>query len=79
MADKIKVEQTPIQRNFLDVAVELTQLYYESYTPGSIKEIQDNFLKFYVVAETAKNISIKDLVEYLPDELKQIINERYTR
>jgi hypothetical protein len=31
MADEVRISPTPIQRNLLDVAVDLTNLYYRKY------------------------------------------------
>lgn len=76
MSEKIDVKPTLIQRNSLDVAVELTQLYYSKFGMEDSKEVQDIFLKFFAVAETARLINFKDLIEYLPEELAQIL-EKY--
>lgn len=54
MSDEIKVKPTPIQRNVLDVAMELTQLYYECVTPKGVEEIQETFSKFYTTAATCE-------------------------
>lgn len=47
MADEIKVSQAPIQRNLLDVAIELTKLYYESCTPKDVEEVKNTYGEFY--------------------------------
>ena len=47
MAETIRVEPTPIQRNLFDVAVELTQLYFETKRPDSVTEIQEVYTEFY--------------------------------
>lgn len=76
MADDIKVNPTPIQRNTLDVATELTQLFFSRFAFDSEKAIQDAFLKFYAVAEAARLTNFKELTEYMPEELKSIIEKR---
>jgi len=37
MAEDIKVNLKPIQRNINDVALELTQLYYENHHMGDVE------------------------------------------
>jgi hypothetical protein len=73
MPEDIKVKPTPIQRNTLDVATELTQLYFSRYNPDTPEEIQEVFLKFYAVAEAADNINYRYLKAYLPKEINKII------
>jgi hypothetical protein len=47
MAEEIKVSPTPIQRNLLDVATELTKLYYETHTPSDVEEVKNTYSEFY--------------------------------
>ncbi|WP_297422120.1 hypothetical protein [Clostridium sp.] len=80
MADNINVnaEPTPIQRNAEDVAIELTQLYYEKgdYTaPITIEKIQETYSKFYATARVMKEYGRKaqtftKLEEMLPEKLR---------
>jgi hypothetical protein len=77
LADEIKVSPNPIQRNVLDVATELTQLYYESRTPESLGEIQDTFTQLYAVASVLDKMNSKYLGDLLPDKLKGIFKEHY--
>jgi hypothetical protein len=65
MADDIKVNPAPIQRNYNDVAVELTQLYYSHISPASIAEIQETYFKMYTAASYAGRGKV-DLEQYLP-------------
>lgn len=53
MAETIKVERTPVQRNSLDVAVELTQLYYKQKTPSSLEELKATFTELYKTVREA--------------------------
>lgn len=73
MADDIKVSPTPIQRNPLDVATELTLRYYETYNVESKEDVQDTFLRFYVMAETASKTNYRKFIDYLPENVKAII------
>lgn len=74
MADELKVIPTPIQRNSLDVAMELTQLYYSAYgIKENIDEIQHDFLKFYAIADFADRNTYRQLVEFLPEEAKKLV------
>lgn len=81
MADDVKVKPTPIQRNEFDVAIELTKLYYDSFSVDNKDEVAETFLKFYSVARGAHNTSIypADLVEYMPESLQQILKKRLGR
>ena len=73
MAEEIKTKPTPIQRNVLDVATELTQMYYGNHGMGSLEEIQQTFLKFYAMAETARLTHYKHMIEYLPEDFKKVV------
>lgn len=55
MADEVKVNPTPIQRNLFDVATDLTKLFYEDKSPSSVDEIAETYLKFYITAKAAYN------------------------
>lgn len=64
MADKIS--PTPIQRNRLDVATELTQLYFESRSSATVNEISEVFAKLYAIVqitETKNNSELQSLVD----------------
>ena len=71
MADKVKVMPTPIQRNELDVATELTQLYFRDRN-GTVEEIQSAFLSFAVAAAAAGIVTYnpRDFTQFLPEELQ---------
>lgn len=76
MADTIKVEPTPIQRNVNDVAVELTQLYFKNKVVGSVEEVQEVYAKCYATAITARRTEINNISAFktlLPDDLQKIM------
>ncbi len=79
MVNDINVKPTPIQRNALDVATELTLKYYSMYSTESVEEMQEIFLKFYSVAEAGRILNYAELKEYMPEKMKQIIDERSRR
>ncbi|CUU47049.1 hypothetical protein [Clostridium beijerinckii] len=68
MADNIKVEPTPIQRNRRDIAFELLslRLHYDrnraDYTEDQIVALYN---KFYANAAVIENESVEDLKKYL--------------
>lgn len=72
MADNVNVNPTPIQRNKLDVAIELTQLYYKYNSFDTIEEIQETFLRFSAVADLASRNIHNNLKDFLPDNMKDI-------
>lgn len=69
MADEIKVNPTPIQRNFNDVAMELTQLYYKVSHPGehTIERIQEVYKHFYAISIFSHNMQY--------DEINKLVNK----
>ncbi|QNB48515.1 hypothetical protein BR63_19135 [Thermanaerosceptrum fracticalcis] len=77
MPDNISVKPTPIQRNPLDVATELTQLYFSRQPFDTVEDIQNAFLQFYSVAEFAEKTSLKYMANYTPEQLKEIIEKIY--
>lgn len=68
IANDIKVSPTPIQRNALDVAMELTKMYVER-TPVDAEELDSVFARFYAVANTLQNKSSSHLSVLIPAEL----------
>ena len=72
MADDIKVKPTPIQRNILDVAMELTELFCNYHSYESLEDLQNAFVKFYAVAQTCEYAGIEKLLEYVPEEFKKV-------
>lgn len=66
---------TQASKEPLDVATELTLEYYRMASPESVEDLQNTFLKLYSVAEAAKNLDIRELKEYMPEELKQIVQK----
>ncbi len=74
MADEIKVNPTPNQRNLQDVAIELTQLYYRDRVVGEVGNIQETYLKFFSIASHAFNSSDERLDAYLPDSIKNPVD-----
>ena len=71
MSEEIKVKPTPIQRNELDVAMELTQLYYGTHDINSIEEMQSTFVKFYASVGIAENMRFEGRLEFVPKELSE--------
>lgn len=63
-----------VQRTPLDVATELTQLYYSQSPIEPVKDIQETFLMFYAVAITASQLNPADLTPYMPENLKEIVD-----
>jgi hypothetical protein len=67
MADTVKVEPTPIQRNRFDVAVELTTMHYNyDRDPSKIEEL---FAKYYALARYLERSDIPTLQNLINKEL----------
>lgn len=65
MTSEIEIRHVPVQRNIMDAAIELCQIYYENAPVKSVEEMQKTFLKFYAIAYRAYHGEI-DLDQYLP-------------
>ncbi|MBZ9635512.1 hypothetical protein [Clostridium sp. FP1] len=63
MAEEIKVIPTPIQRNFNDVAMELTMLFYSKRNNNeyTVQKIQEAYRKFYATAQLMANMPYDEL------------------
>lgn len=72
LGDELKLKPTPIQRNALDVAMELTQLYYSRKPFEGREDIAETFVNFYAAAELGKSASYSNLAEFLSDKLKKL-------
>lgn len=70
--EEVKVKPTPVQRNVLDVATELTLLYYEKNSFSSVDQIQETFVSFYAAVRAAEFSGSKDLIDFLSDNIKKI-------
>jgi hypothetical protein len=65
MPDNLTVSPTPIQRNVLDVAMELTTLYYRNSSEADIEKIDAIFARFYAAARELSSTRTEDLRKYL--------------
>lgn len=77
MSDDTKLKPVSIQRNPLDVATDLTLMYYSSHSIESKEDVQDTFLRFYAVSEAARLSNYRELYKYLPESLKEIIKKQF--
>jgi hypothetical protein len=69
MAEDIKVNLKPIQRNLHDVALELTQLYYENHHMGDVEEVQEIYARFYAIAAKMDYLSNRDFDKMISEEV----------
>jgi hypothetical protein len=69
MAEDIKVNLKPIQRNINDVALELTQLYYENHHMGDVEEVQEIYARFYAIAAKMDYLSNRDFDKMISEEV----------
>jgi hypothetical protein len=68
MAENIKVSPTPIQRNKLDVAMELIN-YHTSRKNVAAEELEVLFAKYYALVTLCEHKSIEELQNLLGEEL----------
>jgi hypothetical protein len=69
MAEDIRVNLKPIQRNLHDVALELTQLYYENHHMGDVEEVQETYARFYAIAAKMDYLSNRDFDKMISEEV----------
>lgn len=69
MAEDIRVNLKPIQRNLHDVALELTQLYYENHHMGDVEEVQEIYARFYAIAAKMDYLSNRDFDKMISEEV----------
>jgi hypothetical protein len=68
MSNELKVIPTPIQRNYNDVAMELTQLHFSSRN-SDVEEIQEVYKKFYATARVTAEMSSDELETVLGEQI----------
>lgn len=67
------------QRNAKDVAMDLLYIYMRN-NPTKLfdkENLINLYLEFYSTVRVAESIQFKDLVEYIPEELKTIVEQNY--
>ncbi|ASB93412.1 hypothetical protein [Bacillus subtilis] len=69
MAD-ITTKPTPIQRNPLDVATELTQLHIKRFGADYEDDIANTFAKYFALAAKLNRTHPDSLANLLPEEVK---------
>lgn len=74
MSDSIKTIPNPIQRNEIDAAIELTQMYF-SENQLDLAEMKKVYTEFYSLVKAIHYCSYKSLKEYLPENYKSIIKD----
>jgi hypothetical protein len=71
MADQVNVKANPIQRNKLDVAMELTVLHVGRFAVDK-GDIEKLFAKYHALAEYCE---VNDLTELISEEVKSAIRD----
>ncbi|MGX9291387.1 hypothetical protein ACSLGF_09210 [Bacillus sp. A015] len=66
----IKTTQT-IERNKLDIALELTQLHLNQYETNHPDQLSEIYAKYYALLEVLDLSSYDELIDLLPNDLKQ--------
>ncbi|WP_260856973.1 hypothetical protein [Bacillus pumilus] len=64
---------TPIERSKLDIALELTQLHLNRYETNHPDQLSEVYAKYYALLEVLDLSSYDQLIDLLPDELKQTL------
>lgn len=63
----------PIERNKLDIALELTQLHLKKYEINHPDQLSQVYAKYYALLEVLDLSSYDQLIDLLPDELKNTL------
>ena len=63
---ELNVRPTPIQRNMMDVATDLTLAYVTKCDVNSVEEVQQMYLTFFAVAKYAYNMSSTEVDKHMP-------------
>ncbi|MGE6673735.1 hypothetical protein ACQKEX_01340 [Bacillus pumilus] len=63
----------PIERNKLDIALELTQMHLNRYVTNHPDQLSEVYAKYYALLEVLDLSSYDQLIDLLPDELKQML------
>lgn len=74
MAEDIRVKPTPIQRNYLDVATELTQLHIKTFPIESKDDIKKTFAEYYSLVmrlEITRRTDSTKLKDFLPEDISK--------
>lgn len=69
MSENLSVKPAPIQRNPLDVAIELVNLHVQKEIVDA-SELSELYAKYYALAYTLTRKNPKDLFDFLPEEIK---------
>ncbi|MGW6666611.1 hypothetical protein [Peribacillus sp. NPDC055009] len=70
----VKVSPTPIQRNSLDVAMELTQMHKQLVGMGfESTDIAQTYAGYYALAQTLQRKSVDSLSGLVSDEILAVI------
>ncbi|MDM5298831.1 hypothetical protein QUF51_11710 [Bacillus pumilus] len=67
---KKNMTETIVERNKLDIALELTQLHLKQYEPSHPDQLSRIYAKYYALVEVLDGSSYDDLIDLLPDDLK---------
>lgn len=76
MANDVSVKPTPIQRNKLDVATELTQLHFEKFAVDDEEHIKQIFTEYYSLVQYLELIRFKEigkLKDFLPENIRKTL------
>lgn len=67
---KVKVDQTPIQRNKHDVAMELLNLHIRAEKMKKVTDIETLYARYFALATYCESTDIVKLQSLLSDSLK---------
>ena len=62
-----------IERNKLDIALELTQLHLNRYEASHPDQLSEIYAKYYALLEVLDLSSYDQLIDLLPDDLKNTL------
>lgn len=69
MSGNVSVKPTPIQRNPIDAAMELTQMYFKQGFYTGTEKLEDIYSKFYALTYYLDRSSPSQLIDLVPEEI----------
>jgi hypothetical protein len=69
VSERVYVDPTPIQRNTIDAAIELTQLYLRYGFNEPDEKLEDIYSRFFSLVHTLHRKPYDNLRDLVPDEI----------
>ncbi|MDD3225012.1 MAG: hypothetical protein PHX70_10005 [Clostridium sp.] len=75
MANEVSTGSVAIQRNVLDVSLELTQMYYKDNSIKNIEDLQETFTVFHTLVCTLQFKGYDQFKDLLGKNIKEMLKK----